>query len=86
MSEKTEDFSESGEAIARAVHRLRDVGAGTDENVDVRSEVHNGVEIRLTDDNERTTNFESSKSKSQDEEDWVMKDLREQFRKLENDE
>lgn len=86
MSEKAEDLSESGEAIARAVHSLRDIGAGTDESKDIRSETHNGVEIRLNDKVERTTDFASSNRERYVESDELMEDIKAEFRKLDNNE
>ena len=78
-------YGESGEAIARAVHGLKDIGAGTDENVDVRSEDHNGIEIKLHDDTEeKPTTFEAKKSKPRDKIDQYVEDLKEEFRKLED--
>lgn len=44
MGSEFDTYSESGEAIARAVHGLKDIGADIDENVDVRSEDHNESE------------------------------------------
>ena len=83
--EDFDDYSEGGEAIARAVHGLKDIGAGTDENVDVRSEDHNGVEIKLNDDeDEKPTNFKTAKTKPRDKYDQYVEDLREEFRKLED--
>ena len=78
-------YGEDGEVIARAVHGLRDIGAGTDENVDVRSEDHNGVEIELNDDaEEKPTTFEATKIKPRDKYDQIIEDLKEEFRKLED--
>ena len=83
MSEETNNFSEGGEAIAKAVHGLRDIGAGTDENVDVRSQDHNGEEIRLHDEAEpKPTTFEAEKAKPRDKYDLYAEELREEFRKL----
>lgn len=85
MESEFDTCSENGEAIASAVHSLKDIGAGTDENVDVRSEDHNGVEIKLTDDTEeRPTTFEATKTKPRDKIDQYVEDLREEFRKLED--
>jgi len=62
---------------------LKDIGAGTDENVDVRSEDHNGVKIKLTDDTEeRPTTFETTKTKPRDKYDQYIEDLKELFSKL----
>ena len=85
MGSEFDTYSESGEAIARAVHGLKDIGAGTDENVDVRSEDHNGTEIKLNDDTEeKPTTFETTKTKPRNKYAQYVEDLREEFRKLED--
>lgn len=85
MESEFDTYGESGEAIARAVHGLKDIGAGTNENVDVRSEDHNGVKIKLTDDTEeQPTTFETTKTKPRDKYDQYIEDLKEEFRKLED--
>ena len=85
MESEFDTHSESGEVIARAVHGLKDIGADTDKNVDVRSEDHNGVEIKLNDDTEeKPTTFEAKKSKPRDKIDQYVEDLKEEFRKLED--
>lgn len=61
------------------------MGADTDENVDVRSEDHNGTEIKLNDDTEeKPTTFETTKTKPRNKYDQYVEDLKEEFRKLED--
>ena len=85
VMEDFDDYSEGGEAIARAVYGLKNIGAGTDENIDVRSEDHNGVEIKLNDDeDEKPANFKTAKTKPRDKYDQIVEDLKEEFRKLED--
>lgn len=86
MSEKTEYLSEGGEAIAKAVHSLRDIGADANENVDVRSETHNGIEIKLTGESGNHINFEQSEMKRYVDSDELVDDIRAEFKRLEDDE